>query len=480
MEQMKKWLLLRCTFRVAATAIFISYSIGAGVAEEAPALPCPMLNLPLANSNELVQSETELGYTDLLLGWEEQACMHFAKAIEEGERAGEPCLMAYCGMMLAVPERGAKDAARLALLENIDVVGATPIELFYINSFLKLLEGDIAGAAKDFDARATKYRRDAFSRCWAIMLLHCADVGYDMLGRPQENQARALALAEEQYRNASRNGLYCYLRAYIEESAPTVSEEALHAASCAVQMMPEHPMPALLYGHLLYKNRQGVLAIQHLSRASELSSHADIPVGRNRLRILSALYEATALWTHGDRAKAAAAEKMLLTKPINQLPEHSPEGVLIRWEAHSFLLRKYILSPQKLDAKALRTMLKELPTIPKTEDKEALLHYRECLKAALYACARMQNGDKQHAQQSLKLAKEELLAFEETRDAVFRLGAEYYTPWQRAKEACEIAVLFAGAEVFPDPGQFWKTVMDSTVRPATMLMPPVLPVPASE
>ena len=92
----------------------------------------------------------------------------------------------------------------------------------------------------------------------------------------------------------------------------------------------------------------------------------------------------------------------------------------------------------------------------------------------------MQNGDKLHAQQSLKLAKEELLAFEETREAVFRLGAEYYTPWQRAKEACEIAVLSAGAEVFPDPGLFWKTVMDSTVRPATMLMPPVLPVPASE
>ncbi len=476
MEQKQKRLLASSLQGIAAACFFI---LGSSVsyAQEAPApLPYPALSIPLATTNAIVKQETEIGFTNLLLGWEQQACYHFARAIEEAQKQGQPCLMSHCGMMLAVSERGAKDANRIALLEVLESSIATPIELFYINTFLKLLEGDIAGAATDFEARAAKYRRDAFSRNWAIMLLHCADVGYDMLGRPEDYQRRALDLAEEQYRHSPQDFFACYLRAYIEESAPQVSEQALESASKAAEMMPEHPMPALLYGHLLYRQKHIDRAIAPLKTAYNLAVSTETARGTNRLSMITQLYLATALWANGADAEASDAEKVLLRMPHDTGVANGPEMILLRWEARTFALRKLLLSKHGFDIKELRTLLKSLPQIEDTQDKEALRHYRECLKAALYARARMSHNDKKHALQSLKLAKEELAAFEESMDAVFKLGPEYYTPWYRAKEVCQIAVLVAGAEIYPDPDEFWKTAMHSTIRPSTMLMPPSVPM----
>lgn len=477
MEQKQKRLLASCPCWGVATACFFIWSSSVmAEAESAPALPCPALSLPLATSNPAVKHETELGFTNLLLGWEEQACYHFARAIEEAEKHGQPCLMSYCGMMLAAPENAAKDANRIALLEALNHSDATPIELFYINTFLKLLEGDIAGAAIDFEARAAKYKRDSFSRYWAIMLFHCADVGYDILGRPEQYQARALQLAEEQYRTSPQDFLTCYLRAYIEEAAPEVSEQALESASRAAEMMPEHPMPSLLYGHLLYRSKQIEKAIEPLKKANHLVVLNDTTRDGHRLRMICSLYLATALWTNRDDKDALQQEQVLLKLPHDIESQSASEMVLLRWEAHTFPLRKSLLNKEVLGVKELRTLLKTLPPLEETQDKEALRHYRECLKAALYARARMSNNDKKHALQSLKLAKDELAAFEESMDSIFRLGPEYYTPWYRAKEVCQIAVLIAGAEVYPDPDEFWKTVINSTIRPSTMLLPPSVPM----
>lgn len=477
MEQKQKRLLaIYPGWGVAAACFFIVGSSVFGGQETCIPLPCPALSLPLVTTNTKVKQETELGFTNLLLGWEEQACYHFACAIQEAEKLGEPCHMSYCGMMLAAAERGAKDANRIALLEALNSSDVTPIELFYINTFLKLLEGDIAGAATDFEARAAKYRRDTFSRYWAIMLFHCADVGYDMLGRPQQYQTQALHLAEQQYNNSPQDFLSCYLRAYIEEAAPQVSEHALESASKAANMMPEHPMPSLLYGHLLYRSKNIESSVAPLKRAYSLAVTKDGARGGNRLRMIAQLYMATALWGNGCEEEALDVEKLMLQVPHVIEHENTPEMVLLRWEAYTFILRKFLLSKNVLDVKDLRTLLKTLPRLEDTQDKEALHHYRECLKAALYARARMSNHDKKHALQSLKIAKEELAAFEESMDSVFKLGPEYYTPWYRAKEVCQIAVLIAGAEVYPDPDEFWKTVMHSTIRPSTMLLPPSVPV----
>lgn len=467
-----------CFFHATAAVVMTAAAVSAieeGAQVASPALPYPALNLPLVVDDDEVKRRVEAGVIDLLLGWEEHAQLQFAHAIEQGSATGNTCLMAYCGMMLASDSAGEKDANRMLLQENIDKVFATPVELFYLNNFLKLMEGDMSGAASDFEKRAEQYRADLFSALWACMLYHCSEVGYDMLGRPNPKQQKALDSAQSLYEKYPENPLVCYVRAYIEEGAPQVSTVALEAAAKAVEGMPGHPMPALLYGHLLYRSERADEAVEQFKKAAELSENDEIPAHKARLNTIAKLYQSTALWSARKTDEALKMRRAMNGVPLNRETLEEPATVLQRWETNTLPLRVLILRKTPPTVGEIRAAANAATPKPALPDDDPVLLVRDCLRAALYARARIHQNDKKSAIKSLELARESLAAFEKTQDAVFKKGNHYVTPWYRALEACNVAVLAAGAEVTPDSETSWRTIADCVRQPINMLMPPPVP-----
>lgn len=447
-----------------------------------PPLPCsvevayPALNLPLATLDTTVQGYIEKGFIDLLFGWEEHARINFASAIQAGENSENDSLMSYCGMLLAADSAGAKDANRMALIEKIESIPSTPVEQFYLAALLKLAAGDIAGAADDFEKRSLHYKRDIFSAAWAAMLLHCADRGYDVGGAPLPYQQRALEAADRFYENHPRNPLACYVRAYMEEGAPKVSERALKAASEAVELCPAHPMPNLLYGHLLYRSERVEEALPYLQNAVKLSELSEEKSAFSTTGIIASLYEITALWSMRKEIEALRRCSELNAVTSSENTPSLSAFILRDWEAKSFPLRALVMRATPPSVKEIREAAAVIAPDKPGKITDPLLHVRDCLRAALYARARVAQKDMVNANKSLKLAEESLRKFEETRQEVFSRGTVYITPWLRAHESCRIAILAAGADVSADNDQSWKEIARSLVRPSTLLMPVSLPV----
>ena len=90
--------------------------------------------------------------------------------------------------------------------------------------------------------------------------------------------------------------------------------------------------------------------------------------------------------------------------------------------------------------------------------------------------ARVAQNNIKYAQKSLELANQAFEKFEDTRDKVFSQGPEFVTPWHRAREACRMATLAAGAAIYPDDDNFWKKVAEAEALPTTMLLPPPVPM----
>lgn len=466
--------LTHITAAVVMTAAAVS-AAELGQESTCPALPCPALNLPLIIENDTVKRRIEGGMIDLLLGWEEHARVQFAHAIEEGVATGNTSLMAYCGMMLACEKADERDANRMLLQENIDSIFATPVEIFYLSTFLKLMSGEIMGAADDFALRSSQYKRDKFSALWACMLYHCSEAGYDILGRPNRNQARALELASSLYNSNPQDALVCYVRAYIEEAAPNISGEALEAARKSTLGLPNHPMPRLLYGHLLYRMERAEEAIFQFKKAVELSKNGEIRASERRLQMIAELYEATALWSAGKTDEALQCRRAMNSVSINRENINDSAEVLRRWEANTLPLRVLVLREKPPGVLEIRAAANAATPKPALEDDDPVLLVRDCLRSALYARARMRQNDSENAQKSLQLARESFEKFQETQQDVFKRGNHYITPWFRAEEACRIAILAAGADVFPDADESWKNLAEGIKQPANMLMPPPLP-----
>ena len=93
--------------------------------EQVSTTPCPApLELALATDNPTAQLAVKAAMLDLLLGWNESARVHFARAVE----ADNTCTLAYAGLWMtdADPARLKENLANLT--EKFHQSAGTPIE----------------------------------------------------------------------------------------------------------------------------------------------------------------------------------------------------------------------------------------------------------------------------------------------------------------------------------------------------------------
>lgn len=464
------------------TPFFIAAALVAAAEVPAPATQAkqvegyPALQLALATTDIGAQQSIEAGMLDLLLGWEESARLHFNRAAA----ADEMCSLAYVGQLMTEPEPERRKQALLALTERINTLPSTPVETFYLSAFLRLLSNDKTGAAEEFCRHAEQYRRDTFAACWGVLLLHCVDVGYDTDGKIRPQQQRALQLAEQLYENHPQDAMVCFVRAYVEESAPQVSSRALQAAERAAELLPTHPIPSHLLGHLLYRSGKAAESVPHFMNAARCATRKDIPEWESSALMSARLYVSTAMWSAGMDGKALATRRALTAMPLDREHLHAPAVILQRWESRTLPLR--VLFNRSVPAREglILAASKAAEVSPALPGNDPVLLVRDCLRAALYARLRADRKQSEYALKSLSLAEEALFKFERTREDVLAQGAHYITPWMRAMEACEIALAIARAEVYKATADVWLENARHSVRPVTLMLPPVIPERCAE
>lgn len=464
-------------FHVEQIPLFLS-AVALVSAAEMPPASCPapaVQHLALATENAEARGAIQDGMLDLLLGWEESARLHFERAA----RADDMCALAWCGLMMTQPDPAARTQSMQELSERILQLPGTPQEIFYLNTFLKLLGNDHTGAAEDFIRRQELYRHDTLAACWGILLLHCADLGYDEQGTPLPCQARALELAAKLYAAHSGDALVCFVRAYVEEAAPQVSEEALAAACKAAELLPQHPIPAHLYGHLLYRAGKPQEAIPHFMQAVKTATRKDIPEWESSVLMTSRLYVSTAMWSAGQSGKALATRRAMNKMPLDREHLHEPAVILQRWEAATLPLRVLVGNTAEPTVGQITAASKAAEVSPALPGEDPVLLVRDCLRASLHARLRASLGDVKNAGYSLALAEEALHQYEQTREATLALGVHYITPWMRSLEACQIALSTARAAVYTRTSELWKESARQAVRPVTLMLPPVIPALAN-
>jgi tetratricopeptide (TPR) repeat protein len=187
-----------------------------------------------------------------------------------------------------------------------------------------------------------------------------------------------------------------------------VSEEALQAASKALELLPGHPMPYLLMGHLLYRSERAGEAVPYFRKAVELAGKAGIEPEQERLKMTALLYESTALWSSYQDEAALATRRAMNAEKLDAGMLATPVMVLRRWEANTLPLRILIrreVAPTVVEIRAASNAATPSPALP---GKDAVLVVRDCLRAALYARARVKTADRQNAQKSLALAQQKL------------------------------------------------------------------------
>ncbi len=452
---------------IAISGIFFSAMASAESAQNTvPAFP-----FALSTENNESKLATQNALLDLLLGWDESARMSFQEAVAHDTDNA----LAYAGLCLTNPQ---EQAYREKLKEIFEVSSTQllPHESFYIESLLKLAAGHYSVACQDFCKHADRFRRDKVANVWAVILLHSTDIAYHPeTGKPSSTQSEAIRRIGELTANFPNDALVAYARAYIEQSAPEVSGDALAAALQSVEAYPNHPMPHLLMGHLLSRVGQHREAVQYFNHAAVLAAKRGLSIEQSPLWWKARLCEATALWSARDTAKANQLIKVLNSSPVHESAKLTETSILRRWECNTLPLRLLVADSRVPTQREITTASNIATPKSSWKSNDYVLHVRDCLRASLSVRLKVQQKKWKEANHSLEIAENARKCLEQAYETLADESPSLITPWWRAHEACSIAVNSAKAALYKDTKQIWLDNAAQARKAPNLMLPPVIP-----
>lgn len=417
------------------------------------------ISLPFTSENEALKMHLNQGMQACLLNYREKAVYHFNQAI----RLEPECVMAHICHMLLLSSRSQeyKDSLQ-ATNQLFEEVMLTPVEEWYISTFLQHITGDIEGAAFAFQKRASVYRRDLMAAIWDIQLnQHREEQGSDIT-------TRADALVERY----PDNPLVLYCRALLDEYAASPSENGLKYAQKAVEFMPGSPTAHQLLAHLLCRSGRHQEAIPYISEALRLCKDDLTLIKPSHAAIYrtSQLAEVCAYWETGNKAEALKRSLAL----IREIPrDMAGEGdILLHWEARTLPLRLLVMQPVAPTGAAINAAAKAC-NAPGDTPLELV---QNCLVAAIQARALADSGRPIIAQQTLTKSEKFLDELCKETDNMIRQGGLTHTCYSRALSACMGATIRARIALYKDSTDIWQPHLDTILNERqTRFLPPVLP-----
>lgn len=458
--------------QILATIAISGFFFSAMAQEESAQNPVPTLAFPLSTDNESSKNETHAGLIDLLFGWDESAHLHFHEATKHDPTNA----LAYAGLCLSNPQDEESRMQLKKIYESQDT-SLLSHETFFIESLLKLSAGHYQAACQDFCARADKYRADKIANVWAVILLHSSDLAYHPdTGVPGPQQAEALKRIEKLGASYPDDALISYARAYIEQSAPQISGDALASALQTAEAFPNHPMPQFLMGHLLSRVGQHSEAAKYFNKAARLAATRGLTLENSPLWWKLRLCEATDLWSAGQTSGAEKLIKALNSTPVDESTKLTEASIIRRWECNTLPLRLLVASNTVPSQRAISRASQA--ATPKTawKSNDYVLHVRDCLRATLSARLKAKQGKWKEAAHSLQLAEKAKECLDQSYDALADESPLLLTPWHRAQEACTIAINLAKASLYSDTKQIWLDNAKDARKAPNLMFPPVIPV----
>lgn len=417
-----------------------------------------------ATENEETVRLINLGLQDTLLGYTSRARAYYKRALETEPNSA----LALCGMMLLEQNNRADYSEQLKKLTetiNSPEFAATPEELFYVETFLKLISGDVKGAAEDFKNYSEKYRADVLSACWAAMLLHSADAkeARDYVGR--------LAAHHEEH------PLVLYMRALVEEKSEQISDEAIKSVATAAAQLP-HPMIHHLHGHLLFMSGKFSEAAKmfHVERNALSQDLKKYQLEQNDTFELhcAGLYEATAL-TQSKKFGDALRLRKSMSKLRSLSGEVEGRGdVLYRWEVMTLPMRTLLLRPEVPSADAIRAAYAAAVPHETLLDDEPVKDFVECLNCALQIRALCADKRFKTAAAVLQKAEKALERLHVPHETYSRRSITWKLCFKRALDCAETAVNIAKAEVYRSSAELWNEKVNSAIQIQPRMLPPMI------
>ena len=434
---------------------------GESISEKSPAL-LPEENqleaiapIILATENTEAARLINLGLQDVLLGYDSRARVYFEKVLTMEDSA-----LALCGLMLLEQHNRAEYSQQLKKLTDVinsENFFATPQEMFYVETFLKLVSGDVHGAANDFAERSKNYRRDIAAGCWAVSLLHYLQ------------QSNASAQAQELFKRHPENPLcqYLYCLSY-ETSSQLVPREIIELSRSCAESLQRHPMVLHLTGHLLFKNSEYAKASELFSQEIEILNPDNLSDSYERYR--ASLYRAAAL----QRMNNVSHE----TLPTHCLTDDmvTPSDILYRWEVMSLPMRELLFTKRVPSANEVRQAIKRYVPHETFADDDATHEYGECLKCILQLRVLVNSKRSKKAQETLLKAEQHYNRMRDARAHLQQKSMSYLISYKRALDCAEAALYFGRSLVYKDSCSMWNDKVNQALQRQNQsrMLPPLL------
>ena len=415
------------------------------------------VQLALSTDNAEVQQLVNLGLKECLYGYNEGAYNYFEEALREDEH----CVLAHLGMLMIHPLRSDEYRHHLQQLNaSLQDATLTPVEEWYVSTFLQYLNGDYAGAAQAFKERASRYRRDNMAACWDIVLNH--QTGEQGSSIQQRAEALVARLQDAP--------LAHFIRALLEEQAGKPSDQALIAAVNATELTRKAPHPLIhqLAGHLLCRRGKPQEALPHFKAVLSCSDPASETYRAAQLHQIAAWIQS------GDKkqwVEALKSARALSTEAAKSTPA-TDGGILLDWEGRTMLLRMLVLQPTPPAGAAINMAAASCQAATGTPLKLV----QDCLVEAIRTRSLAESGRNATAATQLSKAEQFFARLQREGDDLKRQGGMTRTCYIRAERACAAALFRARIALYQNSTDIWYPHLDTLLNtPEPRLLPPILP-----
>ena len=436
--------------------------------------PCPALQpdeeekaveeIVLATENSEASRIINLALQDTLLGYDSRARAYYIRALNLEPQSA----IALCGLMLLEQSDRSQYSRQLqqltAVINSPDFL-ATPEELFYIETFLKIISGDVSGAADDFAKRSERYRADILAACWAVSLYH--SIG---------DKEKAHDISRRMHDRLPDNILCQYMRCLVYESTKEIPCEIINLSRNLSTTWHHHPMVLHLTGHLMYMNGKLAEAVDffHRERNTILRDIRTLHIDKSDTFELhrAALYEyATSLRNGSHEFHMEHLNVGLSEKEIRHRGD-----VLYRWEVMTQPMRELVLRSTVPSAKEVRLAAQSAVPHETIVDDDLCHHYSECLKSVLQVRVLVNNQRINRANEVLEKAEQAYIRLRDSRDSIGMKSMSYKICYIRALDCAETSLNVARSLVFKGSASMWNNKVQDSLRRQKQfrMLPPLL------
>lgn len=437
--------------------------------------PCGGLTMLVATSSSEAQRHVLNGIACLLTFWDDAAYREFRKAI----KLDPSCMMAQWGLALScITPHHEHEARKEQALQNIRLqleLGQLPSrELEYGRALVTLLKNGSPDAAKVFLDIADNWKRDPWAPLFAAMMLRD---GFTDEGSPKPGQEQAQTLLDAYLTAHPSIPAAWFMKALLQETNPTMGEDALQAVQKALELVPGYPPALHLLGHIQFRRGDYKASEDSFARAADAytlwQNEEKLSPADNEGLFRSLAYKAMARFCRGDENGAIREAAKLASRPVDTSRPRATGSLMQLWETRTLPMRLALSRYPWKGSREIESVTPQTLDINPPSLCDGIT--AACIQAAQGKTA-LVNGNKKDLSSRLANLEKICTTLAQSGPKADEEGAVSH--WVRSLELNDRLGLECKAFLYTDSAPIWLQSDVEQQRFSSLLMPPVLPYPA--